>query len=98
MQLLLEVFSWAVIVCGVVTAGIGLHELASRRRKGQSTPEATSSSWRTVRVCWGAVLISCANLAGGVVLWLLSPIGVWLALGWDVASWLRTRYRLTRMG
>jgi len=98
MQLLLEISSCAVIVCGVVTAGIGLHGLASRRRKGQSTPEATRSSWRTVRVCCGAALIACANLAGGVALWLLSPIGIWLVLGWDVASWLRTRFRLTHMG
>jgi len=98
MHLLSEIASWAVIVCGAVTVGIELLELASRRRKGQSTPEATSSSWRTVRVCGGAVVVACANLAGGAAVWLLAPIGAWLVLGWDVASWLRTRYRLTRMG
>jgi hypothetical protein len=98
MDLLLEIVSWAMIVLGAVTVGIALHELASRRRKGQSTPEATNSSWRTVRVCGGAVVIACANLAGGVAVWLLAPIGAWLTLGWDVASWLRTRYRLTRLG
>lgn len=90
-----DIFSWAVIVLGVVTAGI---ELRSLRRKGKATPEAISGEWRTVRVCSGAALVACANLTGGVVLWLLLPIGVWLGLGWDVASWLRTRYRLTRLG
>lgn len=99
MSSLPDVLSWAAIGCGAAAAALGLVTLAVRRARGRpADPGVTSMSWRTVRVGCGVILISCMRWTGGVAAWLLPAVGIWLVLVWDLVSWLRTRYRLTRVG
>jgi hypothetical protein len=37
-------------------------------------------------------------VAGAAATWVLLATGLWLIVVWDLASWLRTRFRLTRAG
>jgi hypothetical protein len=96
---LANVLSWLAIAVGAVGASIALFALATARAKGQPGRHAApSTSWRTVRSCCGVILISSSHWFGGIPQWLLLAAGIWLVLVWDFSSWLRTRYRLTRLG
>jgi hypothetical protein len=96
---LANVLSWLAIACGVAGAGIALFALASDHAKGEpGRHAAASTSWRTVRSCCAVVLISSSHWFGGITQWLLLAAGIWLLLVWGLASWLRTRYRLARLG
>ena len=59
---------------------------------------APSTSWQTVRTGCGVILLVSARWADGAAVWLLLAAGIWLVLVWNLVSWLRTRYRLTRVG
>lgn len=99
MSLLLDVLTAVAIACGAVGAGLALFMLVSRRPNGQHASRVPASSeWRTVRACCGVILLSVTHWTGGVLVWLLLAVGLWLLLVWDLTSWLRTRYRLTRVG
>jgi hypothetical protein len=99
MTLLADVLSWLAIAFGVVGASLALYVLVARRAKGRPVCHAAASTpWRTLRSCCGVVLLSLVHWVGGIAVWLLLAAGVWLLVAWDLASWLRTRYRLTRIG
>jgi hypothetical protein len=98
MSSLSDVLSWAAIGCGAAAAALGLVTLAARRARGRpAEPGVASMSWRAVRVGCGVILISCIRWTGGVAGWLLLAGGIWLVVVWDLASWLRARYRLTHL-
>jgi hypothetical protein len=44
------------------------------------------------------ILLVSARWADGAAAWLLLAVGIWLVLVWNLVSWLRMRYRLTRVG
>jgi hypothetical protein len=44
------------------------------------------------------ILLSVSRLTDGAAAWVLLAAGLWLVVVWDLASWFRTRYRLTRVG
>lgn len=99
MSLFVDVLAWAAIACAAAGAAAALASLAAGRAEGQpARPGTASVSWRTVRLCAGVILLSCIRWTGGAVTWLVLAAGIWLVLVWDLASWLRTRYRLTRAG
>jgi hypothetical protein len=100
MSLLLEILSWVTITLAVAAAAATLLLMPARRAKGRhaSRGGAASSEWRTVRTCCGVILISASRLTDGAATWVLLAAGVWVIAVWDMASWLRTRYRLTRAG
>jgi hypothetical protein len=95
----LLVLTWVAIALSAAAAGIALFLLASPRVKRQHADAGEAHRWwRTVRVSCGVILALCSRWTGGAPMWLLLAAGIWLFLVWDLASWLRTRYRLTRPG
>jgi hypothetical protein len=95
MSSIIDVLTWAAIACGAVAVVLSLVILAGLR---PAAPGAASTWWLSVRTGSGVILLSCARWTGGVAAWLLLAAGVWLVLVWNLVSWLRARYRLTRVG
>jgi hypothetical protein len=58
---------------------------------------APSTSWQTIRTSCGVILLVSARWMNGPVAWLMFAAGIWLVLAWNLASWLRMRYRLGRV-
>jgi hypothetical protein len=99
MHLLLDILTGAAIACAAVGVGIALFMLMIRHPKGQHADRVpVSSEWWTVRVGCGVIMLSCSHWASGAAAWLLLAVGSWLLVLWNLVSWLRTRYRLTRLG
>jgi hypothetical protein len=44
---------------------------------------------------WVTIALALATAAAT---WVLLAPGIWLVVVWDLTSWFRTRYRLTRAG
>jgi hypothetical protein len=100
MSRLLDILTWLTIALAVVVTAVTLLQMPVRRAKGRHARRggAASSEWRTVRLCCGVILISAGRLTGGAATWVLLAGGISLIMVWDLASWLRTRHRLTRTG
>jgi hypothetical protein len=95
MSSVVNVLSWAAIACAAAGVVVSLVMLATGRPAAR---EAPSTSWRTVRMGCGVILLVSARWAGGAAAWLLLAAGIWLVVVWNLVSWLRMRYRLTRVG
>lgn len=95
MSSVVNVLSWAAIVCAAAAIVLSLVPLATGRRASHRAP---GTSWQTIRSSVGVILLVSARWADGVAVWLLLAVGVWLVVGWNLASWLRMRYRLSRTG
>jgi hypothetical protein len=94
-----HVLTWVAIAFSAAAAGTALFLLAAPRVRGQHAhPGEASRLWRTVRISCGVILILSSRWTGGPAMWLLPVLGIWLVLVWDLASRLRTRHRLTRVG
>ncbi len=100
MSLLLDILTVASITLAVATAAVTLLDMPARRAKGRHARRggAASSEWQMVRLCCGVILVSCGHWVSGIAVWPLLVGGIWLVGGWDLASWLRTRYRHPRAG
>ncbi len=100
MSLLLDILRWVTIALAVAAAAATLLPMPARRAKGRHARRcgAASSEWRTVRTCCGVIFLSASHLTNGPATWVLLAAGTWLIVVWDLTSWLRTRYRLTRAG
>ena len=100
MSLLLGILTGVTITLAVATTAVTLLLMPARRSKGRhaSRAGAAASDRRTVRLCCGVILLSVSRLTDGAAAWVLLAAGVLLVVVWDLASWLRTRYRLTRVG
>jgi hypothetical protein len=90
-----DVLSWAAIGCAAAGVIVSLAMLATGRPAAHVAP---STSWQTVRTGCGVILLVSARWADGAAVWLLLAAGIWLVLVWNLVSWLRTHYRLTRVG
>jgi hypothetical protein len=95
MSAVVDVLSWAAIACAVAGVVVSLVMLATG---GPAARVAPGTSWQTVRTGCGVILLVSARWADGVAVWLLLAAGIWLVLAWNLVSWLRMRYRLTRVG
>jgi hypothetical protein len=94
MSTVVDVLSWAAIACAAAGVVVSLVMLATQRPAARVAP---STSWQTVRTGCGVILLVSARWAGGVAVWLMLAAGIWLVLAWNLVSWLRMRYRLTRV-
>jgi hypothetical protein len=95
MSSVVNVLSWAAIACAAAGVAVSLVMLATKRSPARVAP---STSWQTVRTGCGVILLVSARWADGAVAWLLLAAGIWLVPVWNLVSWLRMRYRLTRVG
>jgi hypothetical protein len=95
MSSVVNVLSWAAIACAAAGVVVSLVMLATKRPPARVAP---STSWQTVRTGCGVILLVSARWADGAVAWLLLAAGIWLVPVWNLVSWLRMRYRLTRAG
>jgi hypothetical protein len=95
MPSLVNVLSWVAIACAAVAVVMAVVLLATQRPAARSAP---STLWGTVRTGCGVILLVSARWADGVAVWLMLAVGIWLVLAWNLVSWLRMRYRLTRVG
>ena len=97
MPLYVNVLSWTAIGLATAGAAAALLPIRAHRVTGQHA-RVTTREWRTARTCCGVILLTCSRWTQGIATWLLLAAGCWLIVVWDLASWLRTRYRLTRIG
>jgi hypothetical protein len=95
MSSLVNALSWAAIACAAAGVVVSLVMLATKRAAARVAP---STSWQTVRTGCGVILLVSARWADGTAVWLLLAAGIWLVVVWNLVSWLRMRYRLTRAG
>lgn len=95
MSSVIDVLSWAAIGCAAAAVVTAVVLLATQRPAAHGAP---STLWQTVRTGCGVILLVSARWTGGVVVWLMLAAGIWLVLAWNLVSWLRMRYRLTRVG
>ena len=95
MSFVIDALSWAAIACAAVGVVLSLVLLATGRRPGRGAP---STSWQMIRTGAGVILLVSARWADGVAVWLMLAVGIWLVLVWNLVSWLRARYRLSRVG
>jgi hypothetical protein len=97
MPLYLNVLAWVVIGLAAVNVATELLPIRVRPVTARHA-RAASRDWRMVRLSCGLILLASTNWTHGVASWLALAVGTGLIVVWDLASWLRTRYRLTRAG
>jgi hypothetical protein len=95
MSSVIDVLSWAAIACAAVAVVMAVVLLATKRPAAHGAP---STLWGTVRTGSGVILLVCIRWTDGIASWLLLAVGIWLVLAWSLVSWLRMRYRFTRVG
>jgi hypothetical protein len=95
MSSVIDVLSWVAIAVAAFAVIMAIVLLATQRPAAHSAP---STLWGTVRTGSGVILLVCVRWTDGIASWLLLAVGIWLVLAWNLVSWLRMRYRLTRMG
>jgi hypothetical protein len=94
MSSIVNVLSVAAIAFAAVGLVASLVMLAIERPGVHVAP---STSWQTIRTGCGVILCVSARWTNGPVAWLMLAAGIWLLLVWNLASWLRMRYRLRRV-